>query len=56
MFKLTENDLAGKTDAQLVALFNQASAHIAPRDPHRHAAQSLQAMIRVVMAARRPSP
>lgn len=52
MFKLTENDLAGKSDAQLAALFNQASAHIAPRDPHRHAAQLLQAMIRVEKARR----
>lgn len=48
MFKLTRNDLQGKTDAQLTALFQKASKGVDTNT----AAQSLVAMIRAEIACR----
>lgn len=56
MFKMTKDDLAKKTDAQLAALFNQASNGLAAAGSDLAAAQSLRAMIRAEIARRGPLP
>lgn len=56
MFKLTCDDLHRKTDAQLVALFREASKGLATGKPGAPAAQSLVAMIRTEIARRGPLP
>lgn len=57
MFKITKHDLAKKTDAQLAALFQEASHGLAAnKGPVLAAAQSLLAMIRAEIARRHISP
>lgn len=54
MFKITKDDLTKKTDAQLVALFQEASLGLAVKGPALAVAQSLLAMIRAEIACRGP--
>ena len=59
MFKMTRNDLARKSPAQLAALFNEVNQSLAAaRDPSpaRSRAQSLLAMIRAEQSQRGPAP
>lgn len=56
MFKITKDDLARKSDAQLAALFQEAAKGITPASPNRPAAQSLLAMIAAERAKRGPRP
>lgn len=56
MFKMTKDDLAKKTDAQLAALFQQASVGLAAAKLDVASAQSHLAMIRAEIASRVPSP
>lgn len=56
MFKMTKGDLAQKTDAQLAALFQQATIGLSAVKSDLATAQSLLAMIRTERANRRPSP
>lgn len=56
MFKTTKDDLAKKTDAQLAALFQQASNGITAAKLDLASAQVLLAMIRAEIAKRGPSP
>lgn len=56
MFKITNDDLAKKTDSQLAALFQEVVKGIAPASPDRPAAQSLLAMIAAERAKRGPQP
>ncbi|HEX7858475.1 MAG TPA: hypothetical protein VF503_32730 [Sphingobium sp.] len=56
MFKITKNDLTKKTDAQLAALFQQASIGLSAAKVDRLAAKPLLAMIRAERATRRLSP
>lgn len=54
MFKITKDDLAKKTDAQLAALFQDASSGLAVKGANLASAQSLVAMIRAEMTRRGP--
>lgn len=56
MFKISKNDLAKKTDAQLSALFQEVAKGLNPVRPDRSAAQSLLAMIAAERAKRGPRP
>lgn len=56
MLKLTRDDLHRKTDAQLAALFQEASKGLASGKPDLASAQSLVAMIRAEIAGRGPRP
>lgn len=56
MFKMTKDDLAKTSDAQLAALFQQASSNLQPDDSDLPHAQSLLAMIRAEFAKRGPRP
>lgn len=56
MFKLTKGDLAAKTNAQLFAIFREASKGLNASKSRLASAQSLLAMIRAEIAKRRPSP
>lgn len=55
MFKMTKDDLAKKTDAQLAALFQEASTGLAATGSKLISAQSLLAMI-CAEIARHSSP
>lgn len=52
MFKITKDDLAKKTDAQLTALFQEVSEGLIVTKPFIASAQSLLAMIRAEFAKR----
>lgn len=52
MFKITKDDLAKKTDAQLATLFQEASYGLVAKGPALAVAQSLVAMIRAEIALR----
>lgn len=54
MFKITKDDLTKKTDAQLAALFQEASHSLVAKGPALTVAQSLLAMIRAEIACRGP--
>lgn len=56
MFKMTKGDLAQKSDAQLAALFQQATLGLSAVKSDLATAQSLLAMIAAERANRRPSP
>ncbi len=56
MFKITKDDLAKKSDAQLAALFQEASQGLVAKGPVLATAQSLLAMIRAEIASRHLSP
>jgi len=56
MFKMTKGDLAKKSDAQLAALFQQATLGLSAAKTDLASAQSLLAMIHAERANRRPSP
>lgn len=56
MFKITKDDLAKKTDAQLSALFQEVVKGIISANPDRHAMQSLLTMIAAERAKRGPRP
>lgn len=56
MFKMTIGDLARKSDAQLAALFQQATLGLSAVKSDLATAQSLLAMIAAERANRRPSP
>lgn len=56
MFKLTKGDLAKKTNAQLSALFQEASKGLIATNSDIALAQSLLAMIRAEIAKRGPCP
>lgn len=55
MFNITKDDLAKKSDAQLSALFQDASRHLISVSPDTVAITSLLAMIRAERAKRGPS-
>jgi hypothetical protein len=54
MFKLTKEDLAKKSDAQLASLFQQASNGLCPSRADLTTTLSLLAMIRAELARRGP--
>lgn len=54
MFKMTKSDLAKKSDAQLAALFRQATLGLSATKSDLASAQSLVALIRSELAARAP--
>lgn len=54
MFKMTKEDLAKKTNAQLAALFQEASKGLIATKPEIASAQSLLAMIRAEVIRRGP--
>lgn len=54
MFKMTSNDLARKTDAQLSALFQMAAKSFGRSSTDTASAQSLLTMIRAEIARRGP--
>ncbi len=56
MFKMTKGDLAGKSNAQLFALFQEAGKCLIAAKSDIASAQSLLAMIRAEIAKRGPSP
>lgn len=59
MFKMTRNDLARKSPAQLSALFNEVNQSLGSSpdpSPERAHVQSLLAMIRAEQARRDPAP
>lgn len=56
MFKITKRDLAAKTNAQLFALFQEASKGLTATNSDLASAQSLLTMIRAELAKRGPSP
>lgn len=56
MFKMTKGDLARKTDAQLAALFQEASKGLVAAKSDLASAQSLVAMIHAEIAKRGPAP
>jgi hypothetical protein len=59
MFKMTRNDLARKSPAQLSALFNEVNQSLGSSPdpgPERARVQSLLAMIRAEQARRDPAP
>ena len=55
MFKITKDDLSKKTDAQLAALFQEASHGLVAKGPTLAVVQSLLAMIRTEIARRGPT-
>jgi hypothetical protein len=56
MYKMTKGDLAAKSNAQLFALFQEASKGLIAATSDIGSAQSLLAMIRAEIAKRGPSP
>lgn len=54
MFKMTKGDLAGKSNAQLCALFQEASKGVIADRSDIASTQSLLAMIRAEIAKRGP--
>lgn len=56
MFKMTKGDLAKKSDAQLAALFQQATLGLSAAKSDLATVQSLLAMIQAERASRRPTP
>lgn len=56
MFKMTKGDLAQKSDAQLAAMFQQATLGLSAAKSDLTSVQSLLAMIVAERANRRPSP
>ena len=54
MFKISKDDLTKKTDAQLAALFQEASLGLAAKGSALAVAQWLLAMIRAETACRGP--
>ena len=56
MFKITKTDLAKKTNAQLAALFQEASKGLTAAKSDIASAQALLALIRAEIAKRGPSP
>ncbi len=56
MLKLTKGDLAKKTDAQLAAIFQQATLDLTVARSDLASVQSLLAMIHTERATRKPSP
>jgi hypothetical protein len=56
MFKMTKGDLAAKSNAQLFALFQEASKGLIAAKTELASAQSLLAMIRDELARRGPAP
>lgn len=56
MFKMTKGDLAQKSEAQLAALFQQATLGLSAAKSDLATAQSLIAMIRTEIANRHQSP
>ncbi len=54
MFKVTKDDLAKKTDAQLAALFQEASKGLANGKPDLSSTHSLVVLIRAEIARRGP--
>lgn len=56
MFKITKDDLAKKTDAQLTALFQEVSKGLTAKGPDLPAAQSLVRTICSELARRRAKP
>lgn len=55
MFKITKDDLAKKTNAQLAALFQEVSLGLSVASSIIASAQSALALIRTELAARAPS-
>ena len=55
MFKITQADLAKKSDAQLSALFQEVSNHLKSDNANLPHAQALLTMIRAETAKRHPS-
>lgn len=56
MFKMTKCDLAQKSDAQLAALFQQATLGLSAAKSDLATVQSQLAMIRAELANRIPKP
>ncbi len=56
MFKVTKDDLARKTNVQLLGLFNQVSLGLRVLNAKRSLAQSLLVMIQQEIAKRGPAP
>ncbi|WP_288806162.1 hypothetical protein [uncultured Novosphingobium sp.] len=56
MYKITKDDLAKKTDAQLAALFQETSKGLAAKGPDLAAAQSLVCTICCELARRGAKP
>jgi hypothetical protein len=56
MFKMTKGDLAQKSNAQLAALFQEASKGLTTANAEIASAQSLLAMIQSELAVRNPAP
>ncbi len=56
MFKMTKGDLAAKSNAQLFAIFQEASKGLSAAKSDVALAQSLLALIRAEIAKRGPSP
>ena len=56
MFKMTKGDLAAKSNAQLFALFQEASKGVTAAKSDVALAQTFLAMIRDEIAKRGPSP
>ena len=59
MFKMTRNDLARKSPAQLSALFNEVNQSLGNSpdpSPERTRVATLLAMIRAELAGRGPAP
>jgi len=56
MFKVTKDDLARRTNAQLLGLFNQVSLGLRVLNANRSLAQSLLVMIQQEIAKRGPAP
>lgn len=56
MFKMTKDDLAKKTDAQLAALFQEANKGLATRQFGLASTHSFVALIRAEIARRGPRP
>jgi hypothetical protein len=56
MFKMTKDDLARKSNAQLLGLFNQVSLGLRVLNAKRSLAQSLLVLIQQEIAKRGPAP
>jgi hypothetical protein len=56
MFKMTKGNLAAKSNAQLFAIFQEASKGLIAAKSDLALAQTLLAMIRAEIAKRGPSP
>lgn len=56
MFKVTKDDLARKSNAQLLGLFNQVSLGLRILNAKRSLAQSLLVMIQQEILRRGPAP